>query len=259
MAALQAGAVGADHHVVGSACHGWPLPSGMRVATWNTEWVASVHRAPITDTLLSTKADVIVGTEILDDVLPAYEHVVHAGTDWGYEVDDARRRKVAMWSKNPWSDVMTLDETSPGGRLIAATTDDGEGPVRVIGVCIPWDRAHVHTGRQDRVRWEDHEAFLTALGALISRQSLPVVVAGDFNQRIPRDRQPLRVFDALCTALGDMEVPTAGETAHGRLIDHVAHSADLTSRIADVICPHRGDVKLSDHHGVVVDLTRRSR
>ena len=137
----------------------------MRVATWNTKWVASVHRAAITDTLLSTNADVIVGTEILDDLLPSYEHVVDAGTDWGYEVDDARRRKVAMWSRNPWSDVTTLDDTAPGGRLVAATTDAGDGPVRVIGVCIPWDRAHVHTGSKDRQRWDDHEAFLAALGA----------------------------------------------------------------------------------------------
>ncbi|MCB0988065.1 MAG: endonuclease/exonuclease/phosphatase family protein [Microthrixaceae bacterium] len=231
----------------------------MRVATWNTKWVASVHRAAITDTLLSTNADVIVGTEILDDLLPSYEHVVDAGTDWGYEVDDARRRKVAMWSRNPWSDVTTLDDTAPGGRLVAATTDAGDGPVRVIGVCIPWDRAHVHTGSKDRQRWDDHEAFLAALGALINLQSLPTIVTGDFNQRIPRHGQPLPVFDALCAALGDLEVPTAGETDHGPLIDHVAHSADLTATIADVICPQRGDAKLSDHHGVVVDLTRRFR
>lgn len=231
----------------------------MRLATWNTKWVASVHRAAITDTLLSTNADVIVGTEILDDLLPSYEHIVDAGTDWGYEVDDARRRKVAMWSRNPWSDVTTLDDTAPGGRLIAATTDAGDGPVRVIGVCIPWDRAHVKDGRKDRKTWEDHEAFLPALGALISRQSLPVVVAGDFNKAIPRRRQPHRVFDALREALGDMNIPTAGETDHGYLIDHVAHSPQFASSSPEMICPHRGDKELSDHHGVIVDLDQRSR
>ena len=158
-----------DHHVVGSTGHGWPVPSGMRIATWNTKWAGPTHGPTIAGDLVATKADVIVGTEVLVNLLPSYEHVVDAGTGWGYELPDGRRRKVAMWSANPWTDVTTFDDpAAPGGRLIAATTETDVGPIRVVGVCIPWRDANVATGRRDRESWEDHLAFLSALPSMTS-------------------------------------------------------------------------------------------
>lgn len=232
----------------------------MRIATWNTKWAGPTHGPTIAGDLVATKADVIVGTEVLVDLLPSYEHVVDAGTGWGYELPDGRRRKVAMWSANPWTDVTTFDDpAAPGGRLIAATTETDVGPIRVVGVCIPWRDANVATGRRDRESWEDHLAFLRALPSTMLEQPLPVVVVGDFNQRIPQGSQPRRVFDALSEALAGLGVPTAGETDHGQLIDHVAHSPELSSSVTDIICPSRDGVTLSDHHGVVVDLQQRAR
>jgi hypothetical protein len=39
-------------------------------------------------------------------------------------------------------------------------TDTPIGPIRFVGVCIPWRDAHVRTGRRDRAPWEDHLRFL---------------------------------------------------------------------------------------------------
>ena len=232
----------------------------MRIATWNTKWAGKTHGPTIAEDLVATKADVIVGTEVLVDLLPSYEHVVDAGTDWGYELPDGRRRKVAMWSARPWTDVTRFDDpTAPGGVPSYASADPALGPVRQVGVCTPGRDANVTGGRRVRVCWADHLAFLGALPSQTRVQPLPVVVVGDFNQRIPRGSQPLHVFDALTDAVTGLEVPTAGETAHGQLIDHVAHSPELSSSVTDIICPSRDGVTLSDHHGVVVDFQQRAR
>jgi endonuclease/exonuclease/phosphatase family metal-dependent hydrolase len=80
------------------------------------------------------------------------------------------------------------------------------------------------------------------------------IVAGDFNQRIPRTRQPRNVASALVEALGSLHVPTAGEHAVGHLIDHVAVTPAM--RVLDVTAwPNVVDgQRLSDHAGVAVAL-----
>jgi hypothetical protein len=81
---------------------------------------------------------------------------------------------------------------------------------------------------------------------------------GDYNQRIPRGSQPIRVAEALMDALGEnLTVATAGKTDdEGRLlIDHYSHTYDLAVDVLGII-PRRSEegVKLSDHVGVVASL-----
>ena len=83
-------------------------------------------------------------------------------------------------------------------------------------------------------------------------------MAGDFNQRVPRDGQPIQVYVALERALApQLRIATAGKVAgaSGSLIDHVAHSACLApskveawSRVAET------GRHLSDHDGVCVQF-----
>lgn len=230
-----------------------------RVATWNLKWARAgrARGARIRDVLEAVGADVAVLTEAELDMAPAGGHIVDAGSDWGYRVRRTERRKVMMWSREPWRDVDAVGSTElPGGRWVAATTDTSLGTVRVVGVCIPWKDAHVVTGRRDRAPWEDHVAFLARSRSLVAKQPRPLIVAGDFNQAVPRVRQPHLVAEQLGHWLTGLSLATAGDTSHGRLIDHVALSAELVSNRCTVIPAQVDGQRLSDHTGAVVEVER---
>ncbi len=226
-----------------------------RLTTWNVEWAtAGTRRGDRVARVLEAAADVMVVTECTLGVLPA-GHVVDAGADWGYRIDDPTRRKVALWSRRPWTDVDPVGHPNlPPGRFVAGTTSTLIGDLRVVGVCIPWAGAHVSTGRRDRRQWEDHELFLRALPGILDDQPRPLVVAGDFNQRLPRSRQPEHVHRLLVDALDDLTVTTAGETPAGRLIDHIAISPGLVAARLAVIPGRDRNAPLSDHVGITLML-----
>jgi endonuclease/exonuclease/phosphatase family metal-dependent hydrolase len=228
---------------------------GTRLATWNVEWAtAGTRRGDRVARALETAADVMVVTECTLGVLPS-GHIVDAGTDWGYRIDDPTRRKVALWSRWPWTDVDPVGHPDlPPGRFVAATTSTPIGDLRVAGVCIPWAGAHVRTGRRDRRQWEDHELFLRVLPDVLADQRRPFVVAGDFNQRLPRSRQPEHVQRLLVDALDSLTVTTSGETPAGRLVDHIAISPELRATDCELIPSSDAAGPLSDHTGVTVEL-----
>ncbi len=232
---------------------------GFKVATWNLWWAHATQArgARIREVIEGLDAEILVLTEAELDMVPSGGHVVDAGADWGYRVARPGRRKVIMWSRVPWSDVDPIGSVKlPGGRWVAATTDTPAGPVRVVGVCIPWKDAHVLTGRRDRARWEDHLEFLSKSRTLVSEQPRPLIVAGDFNQAIPRSRQPRAAADELERWLGDLTVATASGTEHGRLIDHVAVSAALVANERRVLPALIDGARLSDHTGALVAVER---
>lgn len=222
-------------------------------ATWNVQWAAKKNREEIAARLASLNADVLVVTEAVRSVLPSQGFIADAGSDWGYRVTDAERRKVIMWSRYPLSDLSTHDDLDmPRGRLIGATCHLPTGPLRIMGVCIPWKDAHVGTGRKDASAWSEHLHFLSALGTLISERerTLPAVVLGDFNQRIPSRGAPKPVFDSLRETLGDLQVVSADDVpglTH-QAIDHIAISIDLSATEVFGIPRSGSDGRaLSDH------------
>lgn len=230
-------------------------PPCLRLLTWNAWWAHSgtARGRRVARAVADADADVVVLTEAEVDVLPAGGHVAEAVPDWGYRPARPGRRKVLLWSRNPWSAVDDTGSAAfPPGRWIAATTDTALGSIRIAGVCIPWSGAHVSTGRKDRKNWEDHAAYLDALKPVLDGQARPLVVAGDFNQRIPRGRQPMAVAESLAAAFSGLRLATDGADPH--LIDHVAHSADLV--VADLsLMPSRdAEGNLSDHLGVRATL-----
>ena len=144
---------------------------------------------------------------------------------------------------------------------MSGVTQTSVGEVTVIGVCIPWSRSRVGT-RWNRRMWQDHEEYLAGLARLLKRAPRTrLVVVEDFNQRIgQRSATPLRLRAALQSALGpNLSIATAGLGFQGRrTIDHIALSQDLAADSLGVISNLHQDGDLSDHFGVVADLSVRS-
>ena len=203
----------------------------LRVATWNLEWATpgSARHERALGHLVRLDADIIVTTEDSLHDWDEYPHRIDGGSDWGYPIR-GQRRKVIAWSRTPWVASTHLAAPATQGRFVCGMTDVGGKPIQVLAVCIPWPDAHVRGGRADRKRWAEHVDYCEALGPAVAESlgSGATIVAGDFNQRIPRSRQPHAVADSLGTALGPLHVASAGCQSVGQLIDHIAVSSDLT-------------------------------
>lgn len=234
-------------------------PGSLAVCTWNAEWAEpGTERGDLVRRrLLATESDLIVLTEGCAGLLPDGGHTVDAGADWGYRVRDPERRKVLMWSREPWRSVTAAGSGSAAGRIVSARTDTRAGEVTVIGVCIPWRDAHVRTGRRDRRPWQEHLEYLDVLGAALNTHSLgSLVIAGDLNQRIPRTRQPVEAASRLMAVIESLTLHTGGETDDGRLIDHVITTGDLRCRERFTWPGEQDGRRTSDHAGVCVRLER---
>ena len=227
----------------------------LSIATWNVEWTTpnSSKGKRIAFILQELEADVIVLTEGCSELLPM-GNVVDAGDDWGYETKDARRRKVLLWSRfNILKTTTREDLAMPSGRFISATVDTPSGQVDVAAVCIPWKDAHVRSGRRNRQPWEDHSLFLNGFNTFIHEHTGSLIVAGDFNQRIPRVTQPRAIYDQLENCLTPLTVCTS-VPMDKPLIDHIAISQNLKSGELSIIPDHDEFGNLSDHRGAMVQL-----
>lgn len=237
-------------------------PPTIRIGTWNTQWASprTTRGGIISDKLAASDCDILCVTEGFAGVLPDGGHVIDAGEDWGYPIRKGRR-KVLLWSKQPWTphiDAVGSAEL-PNGRFVAGITETlSGGCLTVVGVCIPWNGAHVRSGRKDRRWWQDHEAWLAGFEKLRTRiPESRTIVLGDFNQRIPRKRVPLRVHEALQHAFVDFDFATEEARVPGgqALIDHIAHTSDLTRTSIGIwnrVCAD--GTRLSDHFGVWCDF-----
>nr|WP_296777392.1 endonuclease/exonuclease/phosphatase family protein [Rhodococcus sp. (in: high G+C Gram-positive bacteria)] len=226
------------------------------VATWNTQWspVGGKRGPLVRGRLVDFDADILVVTEGQRGLLPEGGFIADAGDDWGYAAP-ADRRKTILWSRWPLTDVVRLDSGAGKGRVVLASVEGPSGHLNLLGVCIPWASAHVATGRRDAKTWSEHLECCDQLEELATGLDprVPIVVAGDFNERIPRYRQPLRVSVRLAQVMSRWTIHTSGDTADRPLIDHIASSLPCTGittwpRTA-------GSVNLSDHAAVRCELT----
>lgn len=232
----------------------------MRLLNWNLEFATpgSARASAIESVIAGYAPDVVCLTET-HVTWPAVDgYWAWADPDYGYE-QRGDRRKVGLWSRSAWSEVDVVGHPDlPGGRFVVGVTSTDLGPLRVVGVCIPWRAAHVSTGRRDRAPWEDHVAYLRALGPLIDGWAGdgPVVVTGDFNQRVPRRHTPIAVHEELVRAFASSTIATAGDVAglDGPVIDHVAVGPGLVASSVNGISRVVDERRVSDHDGVVVDL-----
>ena len=235
----------------------------MKCLTWNTEWAtaASARGKRIKKLVNDVDPDLLCFTEATLSMIPSGGYVIKSGPDYGYP-NKGSRRKVLLWSKQPWQEVDTLGSSAlPNGRFAAGITQG----IRFAGVCIPWRDAHVRTGRKDRTHWEDHLQYLDALTPLVAAYcaaDIPVCVTGDFNQRIPRSRQPLHAAQRLSRLLDSgLQTATAGILdAEGQLlIDHVATSEQIQVHVDQIIPKKLGPgTPLSDHVGILATITAKT-
>ena len=118
-------------------------------------------------------------------------------------------------------------------------------------------RLDAHSERKKR--WEDHEQYLAGLTKVLGRVSEKrLIVVGDFNQAIGSgSRAPQKLRSALREAIPPgMTIVTSALAFQGRkCIDHIALSEDLAFSSLGVISNIHEEKKLSDHFGVVANLS----
>jgi exonuclease III len=234
----------------------------LKCIVWNIAWagVQSVRGQFIKSVVEDVSPGVLCFTETTLGMFPENGYMIESSSDYGYK-QPGNRRKVALWSKTPWVDVdATGCESLPSGRFVTGVSQG----VRFIGVCIPWKDAHIRTGRKDRKAWEDHLTYLDGLAGLVRRYSegeYPLCLVGDFNQRIPRSRQPVDVARKLDHVFDiGLQVSTSGilDEEGKQLIDHVSTTETLTAEVQKILPKSSPDgVILSDHSGIVTTLDIR--
>ncbi|MFN0263048.1 endonuclease/exonuclease/phosphatase family protein [Tepidamorphus sp. 3E244] len=234
----------------------------MRLAVWNIEWAAARSRRlkVIRDTLAEAVPEIICLCEGHASDWNAEGHLIEAAADYGYPVK-ADRRKVMLWSRNPWQSVDARgSDDLPPGRFVSGISDTTIGPIRVLGLCVPWSHAHVSTGTRDRKPWSDHLAYLSGLEEVLAflDEDLPTVLLGDFNQRIPAERTPVAARAALNDAIAPrFEIVTGGsiDGLADQPVCHIATDAKLHCDAVTGLSRHAGGKRLSDHDGLVAELS----
>lgn len=150
----------------------------MKLLLWNIEWAPSARiRDYVRETLRAESPDVFCLTESTDFFASEYANVITSTEDYGY-ANDGDRRKVWLVSRCEWTAIDHGEGSDlPPGRFVSGITEG----IRIVGVCVPWFDAHVSTGNTNRKCWEDHIAYLRALGPILARYAeddIPVCVLG---------------------------------------------------------------------------------
>ena len=244
----------------------------MKIATWNLERLGSEKKLPaIRRAMDLAAADIWILTETRASLeLPAAYFGVHAPPHPKRRPDEDERW-VSIWSRWPLEQIAPAP--SPRGSLVAkCTTPLGE--LIIYGTVLPW---HAETGERDPKAkpWEVHYEEIERQGAEWEelRKAHPdagLLVAGDFNQsrddsnwygtKKGRSLLSTRLEAANLVFLTAADVVAAGLLSKNHLIDHICLSENWhsTHRV-QVSCWEPVDsegLKMSDHPGVAVELTR---
>ena len=237
----------------------------LKLVNWNVEWASlrSRRRTEVLWRIHERDPEVVCLTETHDELLDRDGYTISSQPDYGYPIKP-HRRKVMLWSKEPWEQVDYVGVASmPPGRFVSGVTRTSLGEVTVVGICIPWfgSRTEAKYRSGPKAQWEDHRQYLDGLTEVLKRlPSSRLMVTGDFNQIIGAgSRAPLDLRSALDEALPPTLTIVTSALAHqGRkAIDHIAISDDLAIESLGVISNLDGDRKLSDHFGVFADITGR--
>ena len=229
----------------------------MRIATWNLQRKrpTSLNGRTAISHLHSISPDIAILTEAwVDHLGPNLQHADAGPT--GIPFLGEAERKVVIASRWPITKVRIDLDVPTAGRFISSVIETPKGSLTVIGICIPWFASRVKSG--EAKNWEDHRVFLQELSPVLREAAEgPCLVAGDFNQRIPRSRQPREVAELLEETFENFAIPTSGERPEtGRmLIDHIAISPSI--QCGD-IAPWSGAIdgkKMSDHDGVSAEVS----
>ena len=226
----------------------------LSIINWNVEWATPrSRRTPeILRRIGEVAPEVVCLTETDGRLLSEEGFTICSQPEYGYGLK-GYRRKVMLWSRNPWERVDDVGSDSlPPGRFISGITETPLGQVTVVGICIPWFGSRTRDRRKER--WEDHGEYLKGLARILNgmeRQRL--LVMGDFNQVIgPGCRAPKELQAALQDCFKpDLQIVTDVLAFQGRgSIDHIAMSGDLRAELLGPISNLDVGRRISDHFGV---------
>ena len=244
----------------------------LKLVNWNVKWAPDSQGAreigrlsEIQRRIEQHAPDVLCLTEAYTKKTWIQEgHTICSQPDYGYPIKEGRR-KVLLWSKEPWEKVDDVGiDSLPPGRFVSGVTRTSVGEVTVIGVCIPASgmRTEASRGSERKAWWEDHEQYLHGLAEILGRPSAGrLVVMGDFNQRIRQGSYiPRRLRELLQKVFPEhMTIATPALGFQGkRCIDHIAISDDLAVESLGVISNMNGEAELSDHFGVVAEVSAKN-
>ena len=203
--------------------------------------------------------EIICLTETYAGLLGPEGHTIESQADFGYRLVEGRR-KVLLWSREPWHNVDDLgDELMPPGRFIAGTTHTSVGDIDVIGVCIPWSGSRTHQSSSPKRRmWQDHHEYVERLGSFLEgRDGRRLILLGDFNRRKTGGVGISQIQAALYRTkpLGLNIVTSDTEFNTRKTIDHIALGADLRCESVETISNLDEGRKLSDHFGVTATVS----
>ena len=238
----------------------------MSLVNWNVQWATPRSRrtTEIRKRIDLHSPDVICLTETAEDLLSPDGYVIYSQPDFGYALKK-NRRKVLLWSRYPWERVDDLGHRDmPPGRYVSGVTRTPVGEVTVVGTCIPWSgsRSEDYRESERKERWEDHARYLKGLTNLLEdMQDRPLIVAGDFNQRIGQGKfVPHNLQKALENAMPKHVTIATSVLGHKgrRCIDHIALSEEFAAESMSVISNIASESKLSDHCGVAAVISVQS-
>lgn len=233
-----------------------------RLINWNIE-----RRGPQTWQAASLLSEI---SENNPDIVFLTEGHVHSLRKLGgYSIDHRgyrsdhkgeTERLVVLWSREPW-EAIAIDETlSRKGGIVAGVTRVNGEVVTCIGICIPYHMAKL-ADEASTQPWLHHILFIAELAKFLReltvRSQRPIIVAGDFNRRLPSKWGNKQALADLEACFSPFAIETRGPIApSGQMtIDHVAmrRAKALQVRLLD-----RRDTAgraRSDHDGVVVDFS----
>lgn len=232
----------------------------IEVAIWNIAWKSPrTSGGKIIQEILERRgSDIICVCETHHiDLLPGM-HGIFSDPDYGYPMKGGRR-KVALWALTRWEHVSTDLPDAPTGRFVKGVTEiAGFGHVTVIGVCVPWEAAHVATGRNNRRRWEDHLSYLKALAAYLQSSDLnqPTILLGDFNQTLPPDRAP-KAAQTLLRDIAKQFVVLDKSEPTDRTVCHIMLAGGLDGQPVFDLPDRIDETRLSDHRGQIASVHLR--
>ena len=239
----------------------------LSIINWNVEWATprSARTPEIRRRIDLHSPEIVCLTETHTGLLTQDGYSIYSDADAGYRIRE-ERRKVLLWSREPWQQVDDVgSSTMPPGRFVCGVTQTSLGPVTVMGICIPWSgcRTEARRGDERKRRWEDHEAYISALSEVLRQApSERLIIIGDFNQRIGQyGSTPLRLRSALQSVFPPrMPIVTAAIGFQGRrTIDHMVLTEDMAAESLSIISNVHGERKLSDHFGIAATLTVQLR
>jgi hypothetical protein len=238
----------------------------MRLVTWNLG--RRPAETPAAADLMRRIAEMRPDIACLTEAKAGCAASLKAGDGDGHVIEDAGARlkgdteadrKVVLWSREPWSDVVRWPHLSELGGAVSGVTTSALGPVRVIGLCAPWHMAWPVNAQTRPLDWEMNTSFFERLKGVLKDidTGRPLVVCGRVCQYVPLSRGNWTAHHALTSALSGLGLATRGDIPPGgeQTTDHVAISSQL--RASEVRLLERGESAGqagADDPGVMVAL-----